>query len=264
MHTFGTVLRCREFDGLSVEEALMPRQLVVPEHVHEGAQIYFVLEGEYAETVQGRSYVLSPGEAWFRPPRERHANAVVGDEAALTLIVTVEGERFDSVQHRVGTPRHLRSILLDEARLEIVREMRRGDAAAATALEGWSLLLLSRAERLLCDGGGAPEWLGDAVLFIERAYVMPLSLSDVAAHVGVHPATLAAAFRRFHRTSVGEFIRSLRLRHAREALLDSRRPIKEIALDAGFYDQAHFGRCFRRRFGMSPAAFRAATYRCSN
>jgi AraC family transcriptional regulator len=261
MHTFGTVLRGRDFDGLSVEEALMAQHLVVPEHAHDGAQIYFVLEGEYAETIQGRSYVLSPGAAWFRPPRERHANAVIGDEAALTLILTVEGERFDSVRRRVDSPSRLRSILLDEARSEIVSALRRGDNLG---VEGWSLLLLSRMD----DGGQAllpvPEWLADAVLYIEHSYVMPLSLSDVAAHVGVHPATLAAAFRRFHHTSVGEFIRSLRLRRAREALLDSRRPIKEIALDAGFYDQAHFGRCFRRRFGMSPAAFRAATYRCSS
>jgi len=87
----------------------MPQHLVVPEHAHDGAQIYFVLEGEYAETVQGRSYVLSPGEAWFRPPRERHANAVIGEDAALTLIVTVEGERFDSVCHRAGMPRQLHS-----------------------------------------------------------------------------------------------------------------------------------------------------------
>jgi len=259
LHTAGAVLRGHDFDGVSVEEVLMPEGLVVPDHVHDGAQIYFVLEGAYVESLGGQPQTLRPGAAWFRPPRERHANAVVGDDAALTLIVTFDARRFASVERQCGGARRLPGMLLDDVRGEIVREVRRADAATAVALEGWTLLLLSRAARASHDDeDGAPEWLGDAVQYIERAYAERLSLSSVAAHVGAHPATLAAAFRRFHRTSVGEYIRDLRLRHARAALVESRRPIKEIALDSGFYDQAHFGRLFKRRFGVSPASMRAS------
>jgi AraC family transcriptional regulator len=95
------------------------------------------------------------------------------------------------------------------------------------------------------------------VQYIERSYRMRLSLTTVARHVGVHPATLAAAFRRYHHRSVGEWIRDLRLRYAHDALITSRRPIKEIAVEAGFYDQAHFGRHFKIRFGVSPASVRS-------
>lgn len=150
-------------------------------------------------------------------------------------------------------------MLLDDLRSEIARELRRSDAATTMALEGWTLLLLSRAARWNGEEqDDPPEWLGDAVQYIERAYAGHLSLASVARHVGAHPATLAAAFRRFHRTSVGEFIRDLRLSRARIALVQSRRPIKEIALDSGFYDQAHFGRLFKRRYGVSPASMRAS------
>src|SRR5258706_15756193 len=99
-HTFGSVLRGRDLDGLSVEEVLMPSGLTVPEHRHEGAQIYFLLEGEYAETTRGRRHLLRPGGAWFRPPREPHENAVGGDGPALTLIVTVEERRFAGLERR--------------------------------------------------------------------------------------------------------------------------------------------------------------------
>ncbi|MGZ4778335.1 MAG: AraC family transcriptional regulator [Thermoanaerobaculia bacterium] len=259
-HTFGSVLRGLNFDGLSVEEVLMPEGLVVPEHLHDGAQIYFVLEGTYVETLGGRPNLLRPGAAWFRPPRERHENAVVGDEAAMTLIVTFDGSRFASVERRCSAARRLQSLLLDDVRREIVREMHRADPLTVMALEGWALLLLSHTARLIgADENATPEWLGDAVQYIERAYAGHLSLASVAAHVGVHPATLAAAFRRFHGTSVGQFIRDLRLRRARTALVESRRPIKEIAVDAGFYDQAHFGRLFKQKFGVSPAALRSVS-----
>ncbi len=237
----------------------MPPGLAVPEHGHEGAQFYFLLEGRYAETAGGARHVLCPGDAWMRPPRSPHANTVIGEQEALTLIVTVEPDRYDTLARRSGELRPLRSVLLDEVRAEMVRELDSGDAAAATALEGWALLLLSRAQRLRLQGeSAAPAWLAEAAAHIERRFREPLSLSGVAAAVGVHPATLAAAFRRYRHTSVGETIRELRLRHAHLALLHSRQPLKQIAVDAGFFDQAHFGRCFVRRYGVPPAALRSS------
>ena len=229
----------------------MPEGLVVPEHLHDGAQIYFVLEGTYVETLRGRPNLLGPGAAWFRPPRERHENAVVGDESALTLIVTFDGGRFASVERRCSAPQRLQSLLLDDVREEIVREMHRADAQTMMALEGWSLLLLSRVARLIgADETATPEWLGDAVQYIERAYSGPLSLAIVAAHVGIHPATLAAAFRRFHGTSVGQFIRDLRLRaRARRA--------RGIAAS----DQRDRSRCRLLRSGTFRTALQAALRR---
>ena len=256
-HTFGSVLRGCDFDGMSVEEVLMPPRLTVLPHAHEAAQIYFLLEGRYVESDRIGAHLLEPGDTWCRPPREPHANSVPGDEGALTLIVTIEQRRFSTAQRLSEHSERLRSSVLNELRSEMLREISRGDSASATALEGWSLLLLSRTERLLNGhNAGTPEWLGDAVQWIDQSYQQPISLNSVAAQVGVHPATLAAAFRRFRQTSVGDYIRNRRLDHACAELLSTRRAIKEIALDAGFYDQAHFGRWFKSRFGLPPAAAR--------
>jgi AraC-like DNA-binding protein len=35
-------------------------------------------------------------------------------------------------------------------------------------------------------------------------------------------------------------------------------PLAEIAISCGFYDQSHFSRAFKRRFGLSPARFRSS------
>ena len=256
-HTFGKILRGRTFDGLSVEEVLMPRSLRVGSHAHEGAQIYFLLEGTYVEACKTGRHTLQAGQTWFRPAGEAHENAVLGDDPALTLIVTVERCRYDRLEHLSVGPAQLQSLLIDELRAELVRELRGGDASAAVALEAWALLLLTRTERLLATGSlAAPRWLPDAVHFIETSWQQPISLAGVAMHVGVHPATLAAAFRRFHHTSVGAYLRRCRLAHACEALLQTNEPIKSIAVDAGFYDQAHFGRCFKAQYGVTPAAAR--------
>ena len=42
------------------------------------------------------------------------------------------------------------------------------------------------------------------------------------------------------------------------------RSLAELALDAGFADQAHLTRMFKAAFGLSPAKFRAAAVRSSS
>jgi AraC family transcriptional regulator len=105
-----------------------------------------------------------------------------------------------------------------------------------------------------------PHWLREAVVMINQRAAEPLSLNTVATAVGVHRATLAAAFRRFKNTSVGEFIRAERMRHVMRELKSSKMPLCDIATKCGFYDQAHMGRVFRRSVGISPGVYRIAQH----
>ena len=58
------------------------------------------------------------------------------------------------------------------------------------------------------------------------------------------------------RSSIGEYLRRLRIDRAAEQLATGSQPLAEIALAAGFADQSHFSNVFRRRVGMSPSAYR--------
>ena len=83
-----------------------------------------------------------------------------------------------------------------------------------------------------------------------------LTLAEVAAVGGVHPAHLAREFRRHHHTSVASYVRCLRLTWAQGRLASSGDSIASVALEAGFADQSHFTRAFRRHSGLTPHAFR--------
>jgi AraC family transcriptional regulator len=48
------------------------------------------------------------------------------------------------------------------------------------------------------------------------------------------------------------------LEDASRQLVATKRSLADIALAAGFADQAHFSRVFKERTGMTPAKFRAA------
>ena len=247
VHSFGNELRAVALSGIHVAETAMPPHLVLAGHAHEPGQICFVLEGEYRERIYGGESDILPGDVQFHSPGEWHEN-IFSTGGALALLISVDRDRWVDVPAR----RPFRSRLLAGIAADVRRELERHDAGSAGALEALSLLLLSELPRLTSE----PEWLRHAAFRIEQQFARPISLSSVATEVGVHRATLAAAFRRFRGTSVGELIRSVRVARAREALSQTQAPIDEVAQQCGFADQAHLTRVFKRLTGVTPGEFR--------
>ncbi|MFP5247279.1 MAG: helix-turn-helix domain-containing protein, partial [Thermoanaerobaculia bacterium] len=65
--------------------------------------------------------------------------------------------------------------------------------------------------------------------------------------------------RAFHRhvgTPLHDYLRALRLGHARHLLATSKRSVTAIAVAAGFYDSSHFSRTFSAALGITPKFYR--------
>jgi AraC-like DNA-binding protein len=136
-------------------------------------------------------------------------------------------------------------------------ELHAPDDAAPLALEGLAFEILAAAarNRRLPDGSW-PSWLARAQELLHDRALDRLRLTQLAALVGVHPATLARLFRARFRTSVGAYQRQLRLEWAGRRLSETQDTLAHIALKAGFADQSHFTRAFTRYAGMSPGRYR--------
>ena len=255
LHSFGTELRYCQLDGIRISETLMPSGLRLPDHKHEPGQICFVLEGEYKERTGGIDHQFYPGALQFHLPDEWHSNIFSSDSDVLTLLISIDPDRWIDIAE--SRPVASAGILRYCAR-EIRRELRRFDEASRAALEGWAMLSLSTLARRHDEiDKNEPAWVTEAAVIVERRSAEPISLTTIAAAVGVHRATLAAAFRRFRRSSVGESIRNERVRHVMHALAFTKAPLCEIAIRCGFHDQALMGRKFRKAIGISPGAYRS-------
>jgi AraC-like DNA-binding protein len=80
--------------------------------------------------------------------------------------------------------------------------------------------------------------------------------AELEAVSGLTRYDLARQFRVLYGTSPYRYLLMRRLDRAREQIA-RRRPLVEVALDAGFADQAHFARQFKATFGLTPARYRA-------
>ncbi|MFJ5025108.1 helix-turn-helix transcriptional regulator [Streptomyces goshikiensis] len=81
-----------------------------------------------------------------------------------------------------------------------------------------------------------------------------LSLSEAAGLLQAHPAHLVRSFSAAFGIAPHQYLISRRVALARRLLLDGR-PAAEVAVEAGFHDQSHFTRHFKRLVGTTPGRY---------
>lgn len=85
----------------------------------------------------------------------------------------------------------------------------------------------------------------------------PLDLSEIAGWASASPFHFHRVFQGMVRESAATMIRRLRLERAAHQLLESGRPVGEIAMDAGYATHAAFVRAFQEAHGFTPSRYRS-------
>jgi AraC family transcriptional regulator len=255
-------LRNVEIGGIILTEFLQPPSMTVPRHFHECATVLFTIRGFGSDCIAGRVQECHPSSLLIRPAEESHTHHY-GQKGIHGLVIEIRPERaaeirsFSTILDCVG---NFKEPLLSELGMRLYAETRIMDSASALAIEGLVLELLAWAARRNSERTTSPTqplWLRRAREYIQQSFTEPLRLSQVAKMVGVHPAHLAEVFRRHFGCTVGQYIRQLRLDYAARQVMLSDKSLAEISATAGFYDQSHFTKLFKRRIGRSPAEMRA-------
>ena len=259
---FRQLLSTLEIPGLTFSEALHLPCTVVPPHVHASATMCLTLAGEAIEFNNGISESTRPGSLILRSPGLVHSDQF-GKTAHRSFMIEIDQKWLETCNQfsRVfDGHKHFQGGLLPSLAFRIYRESRIQDSVASVVVEGLMLEMLGMASRSMARPPvQLPKWLMQARDLLHGNFNDALNLVQLAETVGVHPTHLARTFKKHYRTTVGEYIRRLRLDWATKQLSDTEDSITEIALAAGFYDQSHFSHLFKQHTGFTPAEFRASS-----
>jgi len=260
---FGSPLHRRSVGGLLVTATAYAGEGDLPMHEHDEAYLCLVAGGAYTQHASAGETACAPGLLLAHPQGHRHANRF-SPQGARCLSIFPSGALAEGAGMRrlLGDFRalHLPGATRLLARIE--RELAAEDDAAALALQSAVLELVA----LACRNEPAerrPAWLAKVLERLHDDPAADLSLAELGQLAGVHPAHLARSFQQAQGMSVGDYRRMLRIRQACHALADRARPIVEIAAEAGFADQSHFARVFKRAVGETPRDYRHKTQRAS-
>jgi AraC family transcriptional regulator of adaptative response / methylphosphotriester-DNA alkyltransferase methyltransferase len=97
-----------------------------------------------------------------------------------------------------------------------------------------------------------------ARVVIARHYRRPLTLEEVARALASSPRQVSRAYAQFGEMSFREDLLTRRLNVAAQLLIEQPAiSVRDVARLVGFRQAPHFAKAFRRRYGLTPAAFRA-------
>lgn len=251
---YGNLLRSSAVTRFTLTETAYPPRLKLPEHAHQTAYFCFTLQGTFTEAYGRRSRTCRASTLVFHPPEEVHSDLFYSRVRCFNV-------QIDEHLHRqmvgLSQPADFQGGTLTHLATKLYREFREMDEVSALVLEGLALEIVAEAARSVKTSKRAPPpWLTRAREMLHENFAEGLTVADVAAAVGMHPTHLAREFHRYYRRTIGEYVRQRRVEFACRQILASDAPLSEVAMAAGFFDQSHFGRTFKRLTGMSPAAYR--------
>jgi AraC-like DNA-binding protein/mannose-6-phosphate isomerase-like protein (cupin superfamily) len=215
-------------DGVVEVGTLRGSEVGLPTHFHGETQITFVLSGRRRFLIRGELITLAPGQGTLIPAGVAHRSLAEPCGVACLNVYAPAGE-YDVVAIMHEAERmwskmgHMRCAEL----AAVVRERRRG------------------------AGGCTPT-----SITVPADAVGPGPVSWAAARAGMSREGFSRMFARHHGMPPHAFWLMARLNHARE-LLRAGEGIAEVAAEAGFTDQSHLGRWFRRAFGVTPGRYRS-------
>lgn len=106
----------------------------------------------------------------------------------------------------------------------------------------------------------AEHRLARAAEYIDDNYTRSLKLADICAAAALSESYLIRAFKARYGMTPHAYVVNRRVQYSR-AQLRRGRPIAAIALEAGFSDQAHLQRVFKRMVAATPAQYQATAVR---
>jgi AraC family transcriptional regulator len=256
---YGEVRRVRRVGELALAETEYAPTASVPTHAHTSSSFCLVLQGGFVDGAGARRLSGAVGSVLFQPwgePHSRQFRSGISRCFMVDLGPTLTARLDSGVggSHAAVVTRRRASWLA----MRLYEEFCRDDAASSVAIEGLSLSVLAQLTRDAVDDP-TPPWLPAVLDLLDERYLAPVRLAEVAARVDVHPGHVARVFRRRFGVSLTDYVRRRRIDWACDRLVATRLPLSRIAMEAGFTDQAHFARVFKRVTGHTPREFRVAS-----
>ena len=248
-------------DGVSVQvgDVRQPAGSAMRTHEHDTARLVVTTRGRYDERWRSRTVDCRAGTAFFRPAGEPHAESFAYEAVAhVTVILPATViERFTGGDRRFAGGFAARDAGISALAERCAAEVWSPDSAAPIVLEGLALELFAqlrlhgrtRVER-------APRWIAAARAMIE-AQPDSVTPGALARELHLDASYAARAFRAHLGRTFGDYIRDARIaRSVRRLASDPDATVADVALEAGFYDQSHFARAFKRVVGVTPRRYR--------
>lgn len=232
-------------------------------------ELIFVRQGTLGIEEEGVPLTVGRNQSLILWPGRRHRGIEpYGTDLSFYWIhFTIEERSFVTAKEAMSPPGLQIAQRLSVSRPEHLTELFRRfledqEAGSLDAVSGSLMVALILCEvNRSCPAAGSEftrsaALAGRADVLIRTQFHRPLSSAILGSQLSRNPNYLNSVYRAVYGTTLTESIHQTRLRSARRQLMDEISNMDEISRACGFSSTGYFRRIFKRREGMTPAAFR--------
>jgi len=104
------------------------------------------------------------------------------------------------------------------------------------------------------------EMISEISDFIQHYPEQSHSIRSLASKSGLSPSKLQLGFKFMHAKTLGEYIRTVRLKKSEELIRTTDLNISEVVYAIGFTSRSYFCKIFKKKYGCSPKAYKKKTH----
>lgn len=254
-------------EARSIEDG---RSVCYARHSHETFSIGAVIGGRSVYVNRHAHEWIGAGAVVMMNPDDVHACNPVADERWSYLMLHVDVAWLTKLQHELGfSENHAfrafsQTMSLDPTLFDGLSKLHAilVDAdAESLRKQGAAITFFSEVQQKLNPASSKPYYdashqLTRAAEFITENCTQALKLEDVCKAADLSASHLIRAFKQRYGMTPHAYLINRRIQYSR-AQLRRGRLIADVALDAGFADQAHLQRTFKRLVAATPGQYRS-------
>lgn len=265
-------------DKISVGSEVREAGYIMPEpHCHADFELFYVESGACRFFIENNIYDIHAGDFMLIPPSVFHYTRYLfgpckrnvvhfcrEDIGEHVLRLLPQGEEFLSAMRIIQTPETYRE-QINAHLFRMLHEKKIADERSQPMLQVLLqelFLICSRECRFLfnipVNIHTTDRQIVLAAQFISNHYMEHIDAADIAAAAGYSPNYLSQKFRKSVGVGIHEYLVFIRLQYAALELITTNDSITEIAFRCGFSDSNYFKDAFKKKYGVTPRAYRKA------
>lgn len=244
------------------------REVCYTRHAHAHFSIGAITAGRSTYVHEQSQFEVGAGTVVLMNPGDVHACNPIDDQPWSYLMLYVETPWLTDLQHQLG--------FSDDLAFRRFAVTHTQDADLFTGLQALYQVLVDPQQDILRKQSAAVEFFSEvqwrlnpidsalrepnfklerAADFIREHCTQMLKLEDICEAAQLSPSYLIRAFKQHYGMTPHAFVVNQRIQFARDQLRNGKL-IADVALEAGFADQAHFQRAFKQHLAATPGQYR--------
>ncbi|WP_323789651.1 AraC family transcriptional regulator [Psychroserpens sp.] len=228
-------------------------------HYHENPYLMYVLQGNLYDNNKRKQTACTTGSLFFYNWDEPHFNSKHSN-FAKGFHIEFERQWFKDKQLDLNLwegSRLINNPNLHHVLAKLYFEFKCHDDYSQVSTE---LLLFQFCEGIdsiqFTNTLDEPKWIHKLKEVLHQTN-KNLSLESLSKELGVHPAHISRAVPKYLKTTLGDYIRQIKVKNSMSYMMNPSLSLTDITYMCGFSDQSHFIRLFKMYIGMTPNQYRS-------